>query len=94
MRQFDHEDRSDRDESVSMIFEEQDHFQNVFAKDKEPCKPESSKIRKPPPKPREKTPYHARPCPRCSFLLLMEPTPKFGRISAKLISISFQRVCG
>lgn len=83
MRQFDHEDRSDGDESVSMIFEEQDHFQNVFAKDKEPRKPESSKIRKPPPKTERKDSLPRQTMPKMQFPTFDGTNPKIWKDKCK-----------
>jgi hypothetical protein len=57
MRQFDSEPIFDveDDEDASIVFDEKDSFHNVFAKQKQPEKPESSKPKRPPPKkaPRE-----------------------------------------
>lgn len=48
MRRFAEEDQLDDNTSVSIIFDEEDHFENMFAKNKDMAKPESSKHRKPP----------------------------------------------
>jgi len=50
MRQFEEEAKSDGDESVSIVYEEQETFRNVFASKKGISKVESSKSRRPPPK--------------------------------------------
>jgi hypothetical protein len=48
MRRFAEEDQLDDNTSVSIIFDEEEHFENMFAKNKDMAKPESSKHRKPP----------------------------------------------
>jgi len=45
---FEHEGPFEDDSSVSVIFDEEQQFENVFAKDKGPHKPETSKTKKPP----------------------------------------------
>lgn len=43
MSQFDHDDHLEEDTLVSIIFDEQEHFENMFAKQKDNQKLESSK---------------------------------------------------
>ena len=51
MRQFDHEDQFGDHASESVIFyDEQPHFEIVFASKKDTFEPRSSKTKKPPPK--------------------------------------------
>ena len=64
MRQFDNDDPFEDDTSVSVIFDEQVHFENVFSKNKGIHKTESSKNRKPPPKHGKKTALPSQSMPK------------------------------
>jgi hypothetical protein len=68
MRQFDHEGPFEDDSSVSVIFDEEQQFENVFAKDKGPHKPETSKTKKLPPKHDKKTTLPTQAMPKMQFL--------------------------
>jgi hypothetical protein len=50
MKQFEHENKFEDDSSSSPVEEEQENFENVFAKNKGTLKLEPSKKTKPPPK--------------------------------------------
>jgi len=67
LQQFDHHRQSDADEEGSEIIEDNDTFHNVFASDNGKVKPESSKTKKPPPKPGKKEALPRQAIPKVPF---------------------------
>lgn len=83
MRQFDHEDAYADDDSVSIVFEEQEDFHNVFARDKGPHKPESSKTKKPPPRTGKSDKLHNQSMPKMHFPKFDGTNPKIWKDNCK-----------
>ena len=65
------------DSSLSVIFDEKEDFENVFARNKGTHKPESSKTRRPPPKHDKKNPLPYQAMPKMQF-------PKFDGQNTKI----------
>lgn len=79
MRQFDHEVPFADDSSVSIIFDEKEEFENVFAKNKGTHKPESSKHRKPPIRHDKKTNLPSPAMPKMQFTKFDGQNPKIWK---------------
>ena len=96
LRHFEHEGPFEDDSLVSIIFDEEQQFENVFVKDKGPHKPETSKTKKPPPSTTRRQPCRHKRCQKCSSQSSMVTILKSGKTTARAILsyTSCPKACG
>lgn len=102
MKQFDiEENKSVKEDSISVIFDEEDQFENIFTRTRGNTKLKhltqrnslSEMTRR---RLRRKSMFLIKLCLKCSFPNLMAPSQRSGKTSVKVIlrSISCLRACG
>jgi len=79
MRQFDNEAAYDDDDGASMLFGEKASFQNVFARDKETVKAETSKIRRHPHRIGKRDTFPSTAMPKMQFSKFDGTDPKIWK---------------
>jgi hypothetical protein len=95
MKQFEHDNKFEDDSFGSIVEEEQENFENVFAKNKRTLEPEPSKKRKPPPKFNKKTSLPTQSMPKMQFPKFDGANPKIWRDNCEstLSYINYLKAC-